>query len=248
MEKTIISTKQLILSILLYGGNTIIFIYYLYSLIFNMRLLQYLTCLSYYANSIFLLLCLICDISLYINNSSLGSETDYKLIEEEGENKSNNENLSWAQQLNNWNRNKYGVICNTFSFFVSISFWILYFLGEEYIRVSNTFFGFLSSINLHLIISLLVIVDILVSKREHKFSDDYYSYISFIFLGYCIITGIDKYMFNINPYAFMNGNLWFLILYVFLSFVLLYVCYVFNAYLINCRKEDDDEVILVIEK
>ena len=248
MEKTLISTTQLFISILLYGGNTIIFLYYLHSLILNIHLLQYLTCLSYYANSIFLLLCLICDISLYMNNSSQVSETDYQLMEEEGENKSNNDNLSWAESLNNWNRNKFGVICNTFSFFVSISFWILYFLGEQYIIVSNTFFGLLSSLNLHLIITLLVIVDIFASKREHRFSDDYYSYISFIFLGYCFITGIDKYLFNINPYAFMNGSIWFLILYVFLSFVILYVSYVINVYLINCRKEEDDEVILVIEK
>ena len=140
MEKIFISTKQLIISIIFFGGNSFIFIFYLKELFTNIQLLQYLTCLSYYANSIFLFLCLICDILLYLNNNSEKGDTDYHLINEQ--NTGGETNITWVEKLNNWNRNKYGIICNTFSFFVSISFWILYFLGESYIKTSNKFYAF----------------------------------------------------------------------------------------------------------
>lgn len=244
MEKTIISKKQLIISLLFFGGNTIVFIFYLYQLMYNLHLLQYLTNLSYYANSIFLLLCLISDIFLYIKNVSEEGEANYQLIDDQNSNGDNN--IYWAEKLNNWNRNKYGVICNTFSFFVSISFWILYFLGENYIQVSNTFFSLLSTTNLHLIISILVIIDIFISKREHHFSKDYFDIIISIFLAYCCIAGIGKYWFNIYPYAFMEGSLLFLVFYVFISLVVLYVCYLFNVYLINIKK-GKDEILLIKE-
>ena len=235
MEKTIITKNQLITSIIINGGNSLIFIFYLKELFLNFHLLKYLTYISYYANSIFLLLCLICDIFLYINENS-EEESNYILMN--NKNSYLNNNILWAEKLNNWNRNKYGVICNTFSFFVSVSFWILYFLGESYIKMNNTFFGLLSSINLHLLITIFVIIDIFISKRKHKFSADYFEIISFIFFVYCIICGIDKYYFNVNPYPFMNGSLLFLIIYVLISFFLLYGCYFFNVYLINYNKKE----------
>ena len=235
MEKTIITKNQLITSIIINGGNSLIFIFYLKELFLNFHFLKYLTYLSYYANSIFLLLCLICDIFLYINENS-EEENNYILMN--NQNSYLNNNILWAEKLNNWNRNKYGVICNTFSFFVSVSYWILYFLGESYIKMNNTFYGLLSSINLHLLITIFVIIDIFISKRKHKFSEDYFEIISFIFFVYCIISGIDKYYFNVNPYPFMNGSLLFLIIYVLISFFLLYGCYFFNVYLINYNKKE----------
>ena len=234
MEKLVISKIQLFISIIFFGGNSIFFIYYLQELLFSLNHLKYLTNLSYYANSIFLLLCLLCDILLYIKNTSEEEEINYHLIDDKNE--LSYANATWVEKLNNWNRNKYGVICNTFSFFVSISFWILFFMGEDYIKVSNTFYGFLSTINLHLIISILVIIDIFISKREHKFSWDYFRIISLLFLIYCFITGINKYFFNINPYAFMNGSVIFLILYVFVSLIILYACYIFYLCLINYKE------------
>ena len=239
MEKIEISKIQLITSIIFFGGNSIFFIFYLQELLFNLNHLKYLTCLSYYANSIFLLLCLLCDIFLYIKNNS-EEEINYQLIDEKNE--INYANITWVEKLNNWNRNKYGVICNTFSFFVSISFWILFYMGEDYIKVSDSFYGFLSTINLHLIISILVIIDIFISKREHKFSWDYFGIIALIFLIYCTITGIDKYFFNINPYAFMNGSFHFLIIYILISLLILFTCYIFYLCLINLKDKENNMI------
>ena len=160
MEKTLVTKNHLIISIILYGGNTILFLFYLQELFSNLYLIKYLTQLSYYANSIYLFLCLICDIFLYLSNN-LNEENNYQLLEEQNDNNS----LEWYQKLNDWNRNKYGIICNTFSFFVSISFWILYFLGKHYIRVSNSFNAMLSTINLHLVISILIIF-ISIKKKQ----------------------------------------------------------------------------------
>ena len=239
MEKIFISKNRLIISIIFFGTNTIIIIFYLKELFFNPHLIKYLTFLSYYANSIFLFLCLFCDILLYIKNPSSGAEQmeiNYNLITDQDP-KTNNYEITWVEQLNNWNRNKYGIVSNSFSFFVSISFWILFFLGEEYIRVSNTFYAFLSTVNLHLIISIFVIIDIFISKREHKFSGEYFCIILTIFLVYCVITGINKYVFNANPYAFMNGSFIFLIGYVLMSVFILYISYWLNVYLINLKKK-----------
>ena len=240
MEKIFISKNRLIISIIFFGTNTIIFVFYLKELFFNPHLIKYLTFLSYYANSIFLFLCLLCDILLYIKNPSSDDEQmekDYNLITD-NDTKENNYEITWIEHLNNWNRNKYGIICNSFSFFVSISFWILFFLGEEYIRVSNTFYAFLSTVNLHLIISIFVIIDIFISKREHKFSNEYFCIILTLFLIYSVVTGINKYVFNVNPYAFMNGSFIFLIGYLLLSVFILYISYWLNVYLINLKKND----------
>ena len=111
-------------------------------------------------------------------------------------------------------------------------------MGEEYIRVSKTFYGFLSTLNLHLIITLLVIIDIFISKREHKFSNEYFCIILFAFLIYCVVTSINKYVFNSYPYAFMNGSNLFLVVYTLLSAFILYISYLFNAYLIKYKKKD----------
>lgn len=117
MGKIYITINQLIISIVLFGGNTfLLFFYYLPELFSNFDLLNYLTHLSYYANSIYLLLCLVCDIFLYLDNKD-ENEMSYRLMEEEEDNNSSKDNnIKWFEQLNNWNRNKYGVVCNTFSF------------------------------------------------------------------------------------------------------------------------------------
>ena len=66
MVKTSISKKQLILSIIFNGGNTLIFFFVLKTIYSQLGILKYLTYLSYISNSIFLLFCLLCDIFIYL--------------------------------------------------------------------------------------------------------------------------------------------------------------------------------------
>ena len=65
MVGTVVTKKQLSISIIFNGGNTIIFLFYLYKLFIDINQLKYLTKLSFYANSIYLLICLYCDIKIY---------------------------------------------------------------------------------------------------------------------------------------------------------------------------------------
>ena len=138
MKRISITKFQLIISLILNGGNTFIFIYLMKTLYYEPRILKYLTYLSYCANSIFLFFCVLCDIFLYLNsdNNSYESRNDYRLIEAGDKEKE----IFWFDKLNDWNRNSYSLVCNPFAFFVTISFWILYFLGESYIKVSLGFY------------------------------------------------------------------------------------------------------------
>ena len=232
MGKLYISKYKLISSIIFNGGNTFIFIILLKALLLNPGILKYLTYLSYCANSIFLFICLLCDIFIYFNNDNDPSElnNDYYLIEEGDVKK----DIPWFEKLNNWNRNKYNLICNPFSFFVTFSFWILYFLGESYIKVSAGLYPMVRTVYLHLIITILITIDIVISKRiliSNNYKDS--STILNLFMIYCIFIVIMKYYFNIMPYAFLKSSLLFLLCYMILSFILLFICFELNVSLVN---------------
>ena len=232
MAKVSITKFQLISSIIFNGGNTYIFITLLKAVYLNPGILKFLTYLSYCANSIFLFFCVLCDIFLYLNryNNSVESETDYKLMAADDD---NDKESFWFERLNDWNRNTYSLICNPFSFFVTANFWILYFLGESYIKVSSGFYPMLRTYYLHLTITILIIIDIFVSKRKKITSFKYYDLVCDLLLLYCIAIIIMKYKFNIIPYAFLNSSLVFLLCYMLISFILLHFCYYINIWLVN---------------
>ena len=231
MEKNLITKKQLISSIIFNGGNSILFLFFLKALYYDHRILLFLTYLSYCANSFYLFFCFLCDIFLYLKekNSEI-NDLNYKLIESE-ENK--NDNKTWFEKLNNWNRKKYGIICNTFSFFVTISFWSLYFMGESFIKVSSGFYPMLRTYYLHLIITIIIIIDIYNSKRNVTYSSCDINMIFNLFLIYCIIIAINKYFFNTNIYAFMHFGWIILMIFIIIFFFILYFCYRLNLWLIN---------------
>jgi hypothetical protein len=232
MENKSITKAQLISSIIFNGGNSIIFLFFLKALFYNQRILFYLTYLSYCANSIYLLFCLICDIFIYLKekNSEENVMNYYKLLEADDD-KDNNK--TWIEKLNNWNRNNYGIICNTFSFFVTICFWTLYFMGESYIKISSGFYSMLRTFYLHLIITIIIIIDIYNRKRNCIYSCRDINIIFTLFLIYTIFIAIIKFYFNINPYAFMHSSWGLLMIFIFIFFLILYFCYRLNLWLIN---------------
>ena len=238
MAKTTITRKQLILSIIFNGGNTLIFCFLLKTIYLRPGILKFLTYLSYIANSIFLLFCLLCDIFVYLSQDNNSDEinNDYALIESEGKEK----NILWYDKLNDWNRNKYSLICNPFSFFVTFSFWILYFLGKTYIKVSSGFIPMTRSTYFHLIISMIILLDIFMSKRKRvENPSKNINIVLNLLLIYSIFICIMKYYFNIIPYAFLNSSLIFLVCYMIFSFVLLYFCSYLNVWLVNYVNKND---------
>ena len=112
-----LTKKQLIISCIFNGGNALFLIYYIYDVISRPLELEHITRWSYYLNSIFTTICLYCDIMEYFSQEE--TEINYNLFLDDKNNKHKNK----IQELNDWNRNKYGVICNTLCYFVSIGFW-----------------------------------------------------------------------------------------------------------------------------
>ena len=125
-----VSKNQLIISCIFNGLNFIMLIYYLYDIILIHTIdLEHITRLSYYFNSFFTTVCLICDIILYCTDKESNNveSQSYKLMSDNGENENKDMRIS-IEKLNDWNRNHYGVIFNSCGYFVLIAFGFYTFL------------------------------------------------------------------------------------------------------------------------
>ncbi len=119
-----VTTKQLFISLIFNEGNTLLLIYYIYDLFVYPTELTHITRLSYYSNSIYALLCLIYDVYDYF----YGEIEAIRIKSSNNEVKEQENSMFFnMKQLNDFNRNKFGIIANTFSYFITIGFWSLYF-------------------------------------------------------------------------------------------------------------------------
>ena len=141
------------------------------------------------------------------------------------------------EKLNDWNRNQFGVICNSLCYFVSIGFWSLYFLGNSLMQVSQSIKNVFNCIYHHIIIQIVIIVDVFVSTRKcHKFSWQYFGIIYSIFILYSVIIYIEKYIFLRNAYYFMDeSSKLFLLLCLVIASLLLYLSYLIHISLLNLK-------------
>ena len=227
-----ITKKQLIISCIFNGGNLLFFIYYIYDLIIKYTDLEHITRLSYYLNSVYTSICLYCDILQYIyqeDKNNIDSQMDYKLLIEDKTDK--------ILDLNHWNRNKFGVISNTLCYFVSIGFWSLFLLGNNFMLISKSIKSLFNCIYHHCIIQIIVIIDIFAFRREiHKFNWNYFGIIYSIFISYSIIIYLEKYVFGRNAYFFMDGSSkLFLFLCLIISSILLFISYLIHIHLIEFK-------------
>lgn len=236
-----VTKKQLILSCVFNGLNTIMLIYYIYDISIRPSDLEHITRLSYYINSIFTTTCLICDIFLYyiqLNEENFESQQNYKLMNE------NQEKKGLLERINDFNRNKFGVIFNPLSYFVAIGFWCLYFFGNTVMLVSKNVRSWFNCYYHHLIIQIIILIDIFASERKPiKFSWKQFGIIFGLYSIYCIGIGIEKLFIQRNAYYFMEGkSIVFLICCFLLAGLLLYICYLIHIYLIEYKfnKLDDN--------
>ena len=239
-----VTKKQLIISCCFNGANTIMFIYYLYDIYLRPIDLEHITRWNYYLNSIFTTICLICDILLYysqINKDNVEFQNNYILMSE------NKENKNTLEKLNDWNRNKYGPICNSLSYFVLIGFWSLYFFGNKIMLVTKNVRSWFNSYYHHLIIQIIILIDLFSSDRKKiKFSWTQFGILGGIYVAYCLIIGVEKYIIGRNSYYFMDGkSLIFLIVCFLLTSIVLYISYLIHIYLIefkfNKLKDSEEE-------
>ena len=219
-----ISKKEFCLSLLFNGINTITWIsyttYYTAKKI-ELGKLIYLTMITWNFNSIYLLLCLICDTSYFFKSTKL-------------------------EPLNNFLRNKFCNVINTMSFEVTVLYWILLFMGG--MRKLTGFWDFLSTFYFHFLISILVILDIFnANHRRHKFTYITLSFCYVYLVCYFIIASISTWGFNKPPYPFLNEiKIYMVVVYAIAFCIVLALCYLFlvSLYTIKYKyilKKEGDE-------
>ena len=188
---------------------------------------MFITICTYYMNSIYLCINLICDLNLYIKKSD-------KL-----------------EKLNDWNRNTYSQICNTLSYFVFILFWSLFLLGKDFMRFRK--FKLLEHIiymYLHFLITVFCIIDIIIQERNKiTFKRKNFIIIIIIFTLYMILCVIGKYILDFCPYTFVeNGNIKQLIVAMFFFYIIVYNCYCFQIWIINKFNNDRNSINSLMNK
>ena len=229
-----ITKNQLLISCIFNGGNLLFLIYYIYDICVRYTDLEHITRWSYYLNSIYTTINLICDIMEYISQEDPDSIDDQKKYNLMADDEIVEEKQKF-EKLNEWNRNEFSIICNTLCYFVSIGFWSLFLLGNSIMQVSTSIKSVFNCIYHHCIIQIIILIDIFTFKRKiHNFSWSYFYTIYAIFIIYSLIIYVEKYVFGRNAYIFMNGSsTLFLLLCFAIGSVLLYVTYLLHIYLVK---------------
>ena len=251
-----VQKSQLITSIIINGVNTFFLLYYIYDSYVHPIDLLHITRWSFFLNSIFTTICLICDIIIYhIEKEETSIDMNYNLMIDIDINKKEKNINSKIKQLDDFNKNKYGIVCNTFCYFVSLGFLFLFLFENNIMQVSKSIKNLFNCIYLHFIMQIIIIINVFISERKkHFFSWFYLNIIFSIYLFYVIIITFEKYFFGINAYFFMRDKTKFFLFFCFIfSWIFLFLCYLLNMFIINkifdkkinhdtIRDESDEEI------
>ena len=198
--KHLITKKQIILSCLFNGSNTIIWLYFFITTL-NPKTFLYLTSLSGDLNSIYLYLCLTCDISNYFFKSS-------KL-----------------NSLNNFIRNYFSHVINPISYFVTFLFWGLFLMGgmDEMNNLYDIFFNIYE----HIFITIFIILDILIADHtKHIFSGIILGFIYIYLVFYGLLCGFSTFILDYPPYPFLQKiKKYILFIYCIIFIIIMFFCY-----------------------
>ncbi len=122
----------------------------------EMTYLIEITVWAYYLNSIFTCICFFCDIFIYFRN--------------EDKQKSDSQNdENWIEKLNDFNRNKYAIVVNPLSYYVTLGFWFSFFFMNNYFKVSEDIRNFFNVYYLHFWASIILLIDLWQSERKPHF-------------------------------------------------------------------------------
>jgi hypothetical protein len=185
----------------------------------NWRRLLFLTWWSLYLNSLFLIVILICDSILFF--------TKKKFLE----------------KLNFFFRNFYSSISITFSYFVTIIYWTLIYIGSGFKTGGNNLNDVLHNIYIHFLVSLFLTIDIFMAERNKKnFNLIEFLIIYSILIIYMIFYLIRKYEFNQSVYPFMNEITKIkLMIYFFIFSIVIYFSYELYNFFVNKANEEEQE-------
>ena len=236
-----VKKNQLITSIIFNGGNFIFLIYYIYDSAIHPIDFLHITRWSYYLNSIFTTIILICDILIYISQkeqTKIDEDMNYILMIDNMENSRYNKiQKNKIEILDDWNKNKFGNVCNSLGYFVSVGFWCLFFFGNNIMQISKSIKSVFTCIYHHFIIQMIVIINIFISERKrHYFSWIYFSIIFSIFLFYCFVIYIEKFFYDKNAYYFMDNKSKLFLFFCFVfSSLFLFLSYLLNIFILDIK-------------
>ena len=213
---------QFITSLIINGINTLLAIGFLSLIYFHRQVIfMFITFCTYYLNSIYLCINLICDLNLFIRKSD-------KL-----------------EKLNDWNRNTFSQICNTLSYFVCILFWCLFLLGNDFMRFRKfILLEFIAYVYLHSLITVFCIIDIIIQGRNKiTFRKKNFIIIMIIFKLYMLVCILEKYFIGFCPYTFIvKANNKQLIVAIFIFVIIIYNCYYFHIWMVNKFNNDRSSI------
>jgi hypothetical protein len=192
-----------------------IFLFFATAILAKKHLFFFLTFWSFWMNLLYLII--ICITELYIFFFQ-----DYRY-----------------EKINNFFKNIYSRISFTFSYSITLLYWILYFLGNNFLRVRKGFLPYCFHIYMHGIITILLLIDLIMNYHEYK----PYNYkeviiISFIYFLYVMNAAFAKYFFNSCPYAFMEkASLNQLIISSLIMYMIVLNCYQIHVLLLKIKND-----------
>lgn len=179
-ERKSISKTQFVLSCCLTILNTVCLIIYSFTNTWS-RVHLFLTKWSLYFNSLYMIMTMICDIKLYLKDTSL-------------------------ERLNDILRNKIGPTLNGISHIVMLAYWVLLPLGMIEFSGSNIFLETIKNTYTHGFISFFLIADVFINHRE-DISIQIPNIIGMtgFFIMYVIILLVECFLLGkAKPYSFMD--------------------------------------------
>ena len=219
----LVTKKQFICSLILNGSNTVIWLYFFITTL-KPKTFLFLTSISGDLNSIYLLLCLTCDISNFCFKSA-------KL-----------------ESLNDFLRNKFSNVINPMSYLVTILFWGLFFMGG--MDDMDTLYYILFNIYEHIFISIFVILDIIIANhKRHYFSKIVLLFLYLNLLVYGIICGLATFVYDNPPYPFLKKfKCYILIIYCIVFIFIMFLCYLLHLLIYKWKDKCENRGTVLVNE
>ena len=216
LKKREIKSSYFIFFSILFIINTLMLLHVISSFPFH-RIFTHETIWSYILSSLYLFCIYFSDINLFLFNST-------KL-----------------EDFNSYIRNSYSIISYSYCYSITIEFWLILFFGLAFGKNPFTenneisFKMFLEALYLHLGITIIMIIDLIFTKRKIILKNHKILFkINLIFFCYSIVVLISNYIFLMPAYPFMkNAGIGLMIFIFIISFALINICYYIHLFLVN---------------
>ena len=158
------------------------------------------------------------------------------------------------EKFNSFIRNYYSVIVYPYNYNITLEYWLILVVGlilgnnPFYEKSKVTTIIILESLYLHLAICIILIIDLLCTKRKMSNNKTLSLIINFIFFWYCVAVLSSNYIFFMPAYPFMKdaGILLMVIIFI-ISLALINFCHYLHIFLVRKINRDYEISIKKIE-